>query len=87
MDYKLTNISSVNVNHDAVEDNDLVTLGYVKSLHEDNERNRRDLGLNFYDEKDNLVKNNITNDFNDNIILNVQSIEINDDPTSNDQRC
>ena len=80
--YKLTNISSVNVNHDAVEDNDLVTLGYVKSLHEDNEnQNRRDLGLNFYDENDNLVKNNITNDFNDNIILNVQSIEINDEPT------
>ena len=37
---------------------------------------RRDLGLNFYDENDNLVKNNITNDFNDNKILNVQSIEI-----------
>ena len=58
--YRLTNISSVSVTHDAVEDNDLVTLGYVKSLHEDNERNRRDLGLQFYD---NLVKNNQTNDF------------------------
>ena len=41
----------------AVEDNDLVTLGYVKSLHEDNERNRRDLGINFYDESSDLVKN------------------------------
>ena len=81
--YKLTNISSVSVTHDAVEDNDLVTLGYVKSLHQENERNRRDLGLNFYDENDNLVKNNQTNDFNDNIILNVQSIELNDNPTSN----
>ena len=36
--------------------------------------------FNFYDENDNLVKNNITNDFNDNKILNVQSIEINDEP-------
>ena len=27
----------------------------------------------------NLVKNNQTNDFNDNIILNVQSLEINDE--------
>ena len=36
--------------------------------------NRRDVGLEFYDENDNLVKNNQTNDFNDNIILNVQSI-------------
>ena len=68
------------MNHDAVEDNDLVTLAYVKSLHEDNERSRRDVGLNFYDENDNLVKNNITNDFNDNKILNVQSIEINNEP-------
>ena len=36
--------------------------------------------FNFYDENDNLVKNNITNDFNDNKILNVQSIELNDEP-------
>ena len=47
MDIKLTNISSVSVNHDAVEDNDLVTLGYVKSLHEDNERSEEIQGLQF----------------------------------------
>ena len=35
--------------------------------------------FNFYDENDNLVKNNITNDFNDNKIINVQSIEINEE--------
>ena len=85
--YKLTNISSVSVTHDAVEDNDLVTLGYVKSLHQENERSRRDVGLEFYDENDDLVKNNQTNDFNDNIILNVRSIQINDLPTSNDHVC
>ena len=45
--------------------------------------NRRDVGLSFFDENDNLVKNNITNNFNNNIILNVQSLEINDEPTSN----
>ena len=45
------------------------------------------LGLSFYDENDNLVKNNITNDFNDNKILNVQSIEINDEPSSNNHAC
>ena len=54
----------------------------LKSLHEDNERNRRSVGIDFYDESSDLAKNNQTNDFNDNIILNVQSIEINDDPTS-----
>ena len=85
--YKLTNILSVSVTHEAQEDNDLVTLGYVKSLHEDNERSRRDIGLNFYNESSELVKNNITNDFNDNKILNVQSIEINDEPTNINHAC
>ena len=68
---------------------DLVTLGYVKSLHEDNERNRRDLGINLgikYDESSDLVKNNQTNDLNDKIILNVGSIEINNE-SLNDNHC
>ena len=33
------------------------------------------------------MKNNITNDINDNKILNVRSIEINDLPTNNDHAC
>ena len=78
--YKLTNISSVNVNHDAVEEIDLVTLGYEKSLHEANERNRRRVGIDFYDESSDSVINNIKNNFKDNTILNVRSIEINDEP-------
>ena len=82
--YKLTNILSESVTHEAIEEGNLVTLGYVKSLHQDNDRNRRNLELNFYDESFDLVKNNQTNDFNDNIITNVQSIKINDDPTSDD---
>ena len=45
------------------------------------------MDFNFYDENDNLVKNNITNDFNDNKILNVQSIEINDEPSNNNHVC
>ena len=45
--YIFTNISSVSVTHEATEDDNLVTLGYVKSLHEDNERSRRDVGLSF----------------------------------------
>ena len=31
-----------------------------------------------------MLKNNQTNDFKDNIILNVRSIQINDDPSCND---
>ena len=58
-----------------MEDDNLVTLGYVKSLHQDNERSRRDVGLDFYDESSDLVKNNQTNDFNDNTILNVNLLK------------
>ena len=58
------------------------TRAYIDSLHEENERSRRDLGIDFYDESSDLVKNNQSNDFNDNIILNVRSIQINDDPSN-----
>ena len=43
--YKLSNILSVSVNNQPIEDNDLVTKFYVDSLHIENERTRRDVGL------------------------------------------
>ena len=81
--FKLPNISSVSVNHQATEDKDLVTKAYVDSFYQENEQNRRDVGLDFFDESSDLVKNNQFNNFNNNIKLNVQSVEINDAPTSN----
>ena len=39
---------------------ELPTKSYVDSLHEGNERSRRDLGLNFYDESSTLVRFNQT---------------------------
>ena len=63
---------------------EIPTKAYIDSLHEENKRSRRDLGIDFYDENDDLVKNKQTNAFNDNIILNVRSIQINDDPTNDD---
>ena len=45
--YKLTNISSVSVTHDAVEDNDLSYSWICKIYMQDNERNRRDQDLEF----------------------------------------
>ena len=39
---------------------ELPTKSYVDSLHEENERSRRDLGLDFYDESSNLVRFNQT---------------------------
>ena len=62
---------------------EIPTKAYIDSLYEENERSRRDVGIDFYDESSDLVKNNQSNDFNDNIILNVRSIQINDD-RSND---
>ena len=39
---------------------ELPTKSYVDSLHEGNERSRRDLGLDFYDESSTLVRSNQT---------------------------
>ena len=61
---------------------EIPTKAYVDSLHEEIERSRRDLGLSFYDEEDDLVKNNQNNDFNINTITNVKTIQINDSPTN-----
>ena len=37
---------------------EIPTKAYVDGLHDENERNRRDLGIDFYDESSDLVKNN-----------------------------
>ena len=69
---------------DTVTVTEIPTKAFIDSLHEENERSRRDLGIDFYDESGDLVKNNQNNDFNDNIILNVASIQINNNPTNED---
>ena len=61
---------------------EIPTKPYIDSLQEENERSRRYLGIDFYDESSDLVEKNQSNDFNDNIILNVRSIQINDDPSN-----
>ena len=63
---------------------EIPTKAHIDSLHEENERSRRDLGLNFYDESSDLVKSNQINDINDNMILNVRIIQINDEASSDD---
>ena len=63
--YNLTNINSITLNTQAVNDNQVITKSYVDQFHQDNERSRRDVGLDFYDETSDLVKNNQDNDFND----------------------
>ena len=54
--YNLSNTSSIALNTQAVNDNQVVTKAYVDQFHNDNERTRRNLGLHFYDESIDLVK-------------------------------
>ena len=85
--YNLTNINSITLNKQAENDNEVITKAYVDQFHQENERSRRDLGINFYNESNNLVKNNQDNDFNDNNLININSITINNNPTDNDHVC
>ena len=79
----LTNINSITLNKQAENDNEVITKAYVDQFHNENERNRRDVGLSFYNEEVDLVKNNQDNNFNDNKLTNINSITINNNPTDN----
>ena len=45
--YNLTNINSFILNTQAVNDNQVTTKAYVDQFHQENERSRRDLGIDF----------------------------------------
>ena len=77
----LTNINSITSNTQEVVDNQVITKAYLDQFRQEKERSRRDLGLDFYDESSDIVKNNQDNDFNDNTLTNMYSITINKDPT------
>ena len=79
--HNLNNINTITLNKQAENDNEVITKFYVDQFHQENERSRRDLGIDFYDESSNLVKNNQDNDFNDNKLTNINSITINNNPT------
>ena len=79
--YNLTNINSFTLNTQTVNDNQVVTKAYVDQFHQEKERSRRDLGIDFYNESNELVKNNQDNDFNNNKLTNISSITINNNPT------
>ena len=78
--YNLTNINSITLNTQAQNDNQVITKAYVDQFHQENERSRRDIGLDFYNESSELVKNNQDNDFNDNKLTNIDSIKVNRNP-------
>ena len=81
----LTNIKSITLNTQAVNDNQVITKTYVDQFHQENEKLRRDVGLDFYDESNDLVNNYQDNDFNDNKLTNIDSIAVNRNPSSDNE--
>ena len=79
--YNLTNINSITLNKQAENDNEVITKAYVDQFHQENERSRRDLGIDFNDESNDLVKNFQDNNFNNNKLTNISSITVNRNPT------
>ena len=84
-DVKLENINTITLNKQAENDNEVITKAYVDRFHQDNERSRRDLGIDFYNESNDLVKNNQDNDLNDYKFINLDSIQVNRNPISGNE--
>ena len=74
--HNLTIINSITLNSQAVNDNEVFTKSYVDQFHDDNERNRRDLGIDFYNESSVLLKNSQDIDFNYNKSTNIDSMAV-----------
>ena len=72
------------MNTQAVNDNHVFTKADGDQYHNDNERKRRDLGLEFFNESSDLVKNNLDNNFLEKKLSNIDSIIIRN-PTSDDE--
>ena len=77
----LTNVKNITLKTQAVNDNAVITKAYVDQFHPEKERSRRDLVIDFYDESNDIVKNNQDNDLSDNKLTNIYSISINSNPT------
>ena len=83
--YNLTNMNNITLKTQAVNDNQVITKAYVDQFHQENERSRRNFGLDFYDESSYLVKNIQDDDLNDKKLTILDSITINRNPTSDNE--
>ena len=73
------------MNKQAEKDNETITKAYLDQFRNDNERNRRGLDLDFHNKASDLVENNQDNDLNNIKSTNVNSITINQNPTSDNE--
>ena len=55
-DHNFTNINSMNLKTQAVNDNQVITKAYVDQFHQENERSRRDSGIDFSNESNDSLK-------------------------------
>ena len=69
------------MNKQAENDNEVLTKAYVDQFRQENERSRQDLGIDFYDESNELVKSIQDIDHNDKKLANLDSITINRNPS------
>ena len=79
----LTNINSITLNTEADNDNQVITKAYVDEFHHESERPRRDLGIEFYDESNDLVNNNQDNEFGNIKLTNLDSVRVIRNPILN----
>ena len=77
-----TKMKSTTLNTQAFNDNQVITKAYVDQFYQENGRSRRDLGIDFYDESKDLVKNIQENEFDNIEITNLDSITTNRNPNS-----
>ena len=57
--FNRTKINSITLNTQAVIDNQATTKAYVDQFHQEKEQSRQDVGLDFYDESNGLLKKTI----------------------------
>ena len=88
IDFKIFNLSIINsitLKTHSISDNSFITKAFVDQFHINNERSRRHLGIDFYNEASDLVENNPNNILNDSKLMNSDSISFNRDPKSNNE--
>ena len=83
--YNLKNINSITLNTQAVNDNEVISKAYVDQFYQENGRSREDVGLDFYNESNDLVKNNQDNDLKDNKLIKLDSISVIRKPSSDNE--
>ena len=75
--YISTNMNSNTLNTQAENDKQVIMKAYLDQFHQEIEQSRRDFSIDFYDESSDSLKNIQGNDFNDNNLINIDSITVN----------